>query len=184
MGANAMTLINRFARLFRADLHALLDRVEEPDILLRQAVREMEESLDEDERRRRVLERECERLAAREAEAKESLSSAVEEMDLCFAAGKEELARALIRRKLENERAGKAAAAQRQTLETELADLSARVEENRERLDIVRQRAELLGERAPEHSWETAGDRRERAVSDEEVEIAYLREKRNREGQP
>lgn len=36
-----MALINRATRLFRADLHAVLDRIEEPDILLRQAVREM-----------------------------------------------------------------------------------------------------------------------------------------------
>lgn len=179
-----MTLINRFARLFRADLHALLDRVEEPDILLRQAIREMEESLDEDERKRRALERECERMAARESEAKEGLPILTEEMELCFAAGKEELARASIRRKLEAERAGKAAAAQRQALESELADLRARIEENRERLELVRQRAEWLGESAPEACRHTATGPGERGVSDEEVEIAFLREKRNREGRP
>ena len=38
-----MALITRFSRLFRADLHAVLDRIEEPDVILRQAVREMEE---------------------------------------------------------------------------------------------------------------------------------------------
>ena len=34
-----MPLINRVSRLFRADLHAVLDRIEEPDVLLRQAAR-------------------------------------------------------------------------------------------------------------------------------------------------
>ena len=43
-----MALITRLSRLFQADLHAVLDRIEEPDTLLRQAMREMEEALDPD----------------------------------------------------------------------------------------------------------------------------------------
>ena len=38
-----MPIINRFMNLFTADIHAVLDRLEEPEILLRQAIREMEE---------------------------------------------------------------------------------------------------------------------------------------------
>src|SRR5687767_9840646 len=33
---NIMALIDRLARLFQADLHAVLDRIEEPEVLLRQ----------------------------------------------------------------------------------------------------------------------------------------------------
>ena len=40
-----MTLITRLSRLFRADFHAVLDRIEEPETLLRQAIREMEEEI-------------------------------------------------------------------------------------------------------------------------------------------
>ena len=46
-----MALITRVSRLFQADFHAVLDRIEEPDLLLRQAVREMEEELARDEQR-------------------------------------------------------------------------------------------------------------------------------------
>ena len=49
-----MALITRVGRLFRADLHAVLDRVEEPEVLLRQAIREMEEELAEDRQRLRL----------------------------------------------------------------------------------------------------------------------------------
>ena len=38
-----MALINRISRLFTADMHAVLDRLEEPDVLLKQALREMED---------------------------------------------------------------------------------------------------------------------------------------------
>jgi len=50
-----MLLISRISRLFRADLHAVLDRIEEPEALLRQAIREMEELLAQDEQRSRLL---------------------------------------------------------------------------------------------------------------------------------
>ena len=40
-----MALIKRLSRLFAADLHAVLDQIEEPEALLKQAVREMEEEL-------------------------------------------------------------------------------------------------------------------------------------------
>ena len=43
-----MALITRVSRLFQADLHAVLDRIEEPEVLLKQAVREMEEELARD----------------------------------------------------------------------------------------------------------------------------------------
>ena len=37
-----MALITRISRLFTADFHAVLDRIEEPDVLLKHAIREME----------------------------------------------------------------------------------------------------------------------------------------------
>ena len=40
-----MELINRIARLFKADFHAVLDQIEEPEALLRQAIRDMEDEL-------------------------------------------------------------------------------------------------------------------------------------------
>ena len=52
-----MALVNRISRLFSADFHAVLDRIEEPDLLLRQAIREMEEELAKSEQRIRCLER-------------------------------------------------------------------------------------------------------------------------------
>ena len=40
-----MALINRVSRLFRADFHAVLDQIEEPELLLKQAIRDMEDEL-------------------------------------------------------------------------------------------------------------------------------------------
>ncbi|RLA35148.1 MAG: hypothetical protein DRR11_01080, partial [Gammaproteobacteria bacterium] len=40
-----MALINRISRLFKADFHAVLDQIEEPEQLLKQAIRDMEDEL-------------------------------------------------------------------------------------------------------------------------------------------
>lgn len=175
-----MTLMTRIARLFRADLHAVLDRIEEPDALLRQAIREMEEDLVRDEQRLQSLRREQAQLAAREDESRRSLAALEEELDLCFAAGKDDLARALIKRQLETGRAAKSMAKKREALEAGQADLTSRIEENRTRLDQIRQKAEILAEGILDHPAEAHRSCSDTAIRDEDVEVAFLREKRKR----
>ncbi|MEH6358621.1 MAG: PspA/IM30 family protein, partial [Pseudomonadales bacterium] len=93
-----MALINRLSRLFQADFHAVLDRIEEPDIQLKQAVREMQLALDQDEQRLSLLQHEIEQLNKAGTAANEALQTFDEELDICLAAEKEDLARDLIRR--------------------------------------------------------------------------------------
>ncbi|HYN77535.1 MAG TPA: hypothetical protein VES73_07070, partial [Lamprocystis sp. (in: g-proteobacteria)] len=58
-----MALMTRLARLVRADLNAILDRLEAPELVLAQSVREMEQALDQERRTLTGLDRELERLA-------------------------------------------------------------------------------------------------------------------------
>jgi phage shock protein A len=174
-----MTLITRMSRLFRADLHAVLDHIEEPQALLRQAIREMEEELNNDARLALALKRQHEALAAHEAELQAALRALEEELDLCFSSGEEALARGLIKRKLVTERAIKAKGLQRKEVETELADVQARLAENRSRLDTIRQKAEAMAD-IPAHY---ASDWVRPDIADGEIDIAFLREKQKR-GQP
>ena len=99
-----MVLINRIARLFKADFHAVLDRIEEPAQLLKQAVRDMEEALADGERRLELAAQEQESLLAHKTELECRLPQLEQELDLCFASGEEDLARGLVRRKLESTR--------------------------------------------------------------------------------
>lgn len=175
-----MALITRVTRLFRADLHAVLDRIEEPDVLLKQAVREMEEALAGDEQRLRRLAQEREQLLVREADLTQSLGEIAEELDVCFASDKDDLARVLIKRKLEAERLSKLIARKREGLDVTLTGLGQRVGENRARLEAMRQKAELLAEeddtRRPDEGWSVP----DVSVRDEDVEVAFLREKQKR----
>jgi phage shock protein A len=175
-----MALITRISRLFRADFHAVLDRIEEPDILLRQAIREMEEELSRDQQRIKGLNHEQGQLMARKSELDQSMSKIEEELDVCFVAGKDDLARVLIKRKLEAQRTFKYLTSRNMELGTTLAGLTARLEDGRMRLDAMRQKAELLSDgdvsAYPENSLFTPAH----SIREEDVEVAFLREKQNR----
>ena len=175
-----MALINRVTRLFKADFHAVLDQIEEPELLLKQAVREMEDDLAETEQRIRVFTHEQEILASRKAEVDGKLVEIDEELDLCFASKKHDLAKNLTRKKLEAQRLSQRLASKLAAAGKRLAGQRASLDENRATLEGLRQKAELFAQREPQGQSEFDDIdwiARELNVSDDEVEVAFLREK-------
>lgn len=139
-----MALITRVARLFRADLHAVLDRLEEPETLLREALREMEDAQGRDEQHLKLLDQALAKAATRAADLRETLDTAAAQLAACIQAAQDDLARAVIRRRLEAEHAVKALERRRSDLGARRTELAARLEENRSRLEAMRQKVETL----------------------------------------
>jgi phage shock protein A len=168
-----MALINRVSRLFKADFNAVLDHIEEPEQLLRQAIRDMEDELAASEQHIALCTQEQEALGARRAEMLASAGEFGQQLDLCFESGKEELARGILLKRLD----GEIEANGRHLAEQEKLN-----DENRATLDGLRQKAELIVSRTP--AERDVGGREDIAriacelrVDDDEVEIAFLREK-------
>lgn len=174
-----MALINRFSRLFTADIHAVLDRIEEPDALLKQAVREMEEELARMQAQAKALHADLAHLNSQEQDAEQRLVELEEELDVCFDSGEEALARNLIKRKLETERHAKAIAAIRDAIAKSVAGLDAAVVENQRHLAGMHQKLELLVDELPRAESVHFGGATVTVDSDE-VEVAFLREKQRR----
>ena len=105
-----MALINRLSRLFRADFHAVLDQIEEPEALLKQAIRDMEDDLANTEQRIKLCAHDQDALSRRKDELENSIAETDAQLDLCFESEKDDLAKGLIRKKLEAERLLKQAA--------------------------------------------------------------------------
>ncbi len=178
-----MALINRISRLVKADFHAVLDQIEEPEQLLKQAIRDVEDDLADTEQRINLCAHDQDALAVRKSELEATLAEIDGQLDLCFASDKEDLAKNLIRKKLEAERLLKRLNAQFSSNEKYLEEQRQAFDENRATLESLRQKAELFAQRAPSHpdggsafddiAWMT----REMSVGDDEVEIAFLREK-------
>jgi phage shock protein A len=176
-----MTLMGRITRLFRADIHDLLDRIEEPSLVVRQAIREMEQELNLEEQSIRQLERDCERLTSRHLEIETSLQEIEDQLDVCFDSQMDDLARRVIRRRLEAQTLSRQMTRRRNQNEEALARRKARLQESHERLEELRRKADLLAEEGPDQ-----GPHEEpvicpgTAVRDEDVEVAFLKEKQIR----
>jgi phage shock protein A len=177
-----MTLLTRINRLFRADIHAVLDNLEEPSVLLRQAIREMEDVLGDEERRLRALRQARSRLAALEAEEKTDLPRLEDELELCLAAGKDELSRAVIRRQLEAARRRTQCMRQAESLDQGIIELETCVLDHRQRLGEMRLAASAAeaacAQGQPDPLGVLVAD--EDKVSDDAVELALLRAKARR----
>ena len=173
-----MALISRLTQLFQADFHAVLDRIEEPSALLRQAVRDMEDAQASDEQRAKHLRAEIAQMTNRLDELQTTLTRLDEELDVCFAADNNDLAKGVIRRQLEARKLGAILARKKATIEEEIGALDSRTTENRGRLENMRQKAEMLAETEPVGGpFDPAPDVTVRA---DEVDVAYLREKQKR----
>lgn len=179
-----MPLINRVSRLFKADFNAVLDNMEEPELLLRQAIREMEDEVASNEQQLKWYDHELSELNARRAELRDAIHRLDEELDLCFSAGKEDLARGLVKRKLEAQRFEQRIITRCETTEQRLEMLRAQINERGNTLESMRQKAALFAadgsgnpsDTGPGTDWIHHGGH----ISDEEVEIALLRETQRR----
>jgi phage shock protein A len=176
-----MALINRMSRLLTADIHALLDRIEEPEALLRQAIREMEEEIVRDERHLGQLEHECEALSARRSRIDASRAELDAQLDVCFDSANETLARKLVRRKLEAERLDAHLAERLAAVDKARAARSSLLRDRREQLDVMRQKCAALTECGePEHAFNDESSGGRFVVGEDEVEAAFLGERQRR----
>ncbi|HUV23101.1 MAG TPA: PspA/IM30 family protein [Gammaproteobacteria bacterium] len=173
-----MALVTRLSRLFQADFHAVLDRIEEPDLQLRQAVREMQFALDQDRQRQQLLQHEAEQLDKAVDSIADQLRSLDEELDICLAANKDDLARDLLRRKLAAEKRLQATRERGAAIDRQRQTLTRQVDEQTQQLTSMQQKLELLvkGEDASVATDFTSAA----VIRNEEIEIALLREKQKR----
>ena len=174
-----MALVTRLSRLFQADFHAVLDRIEEPDLQLRQAVREMQFALEQDQQRRQLLRHEAGRLDTAAADISHKLQALDEELDICLAAHKDDLARDLVRRKLGAEQQLQTTHERATAIEQQLKTLSQQIDEQTQQLTAMKQKLELLVN-AEDGSF-NVNPGSAQTIRNEEVEIALLREKQRRE---
>jgi phage shock protein A len=174
-----MPIVNRLTRLFRADAHAVLDRLEEPEVLLRQAVREMDDEVARSTQALKALELGHAQTRARSAEIESSLAGIAGELDLCFDADNPNLVRMLLRRRLEGERLVRHLGQRLARLAADIAQRRAALEEQRQRLEGMRQKAALFDVDAADKS-DSACTAPDIAVSEEDIDLALLREQQRR----
>ena len=179
-----MALITRISRLFRADFNAVLDRIEEPDVLLKQALREMKENIYSDSHQLKLFINEYSQIEGKIKELDKDVKQINQQLDICFESNETDLARSQIKRKIEIQRYDKHLKYKFSTMDKKITELTARINENKMRLTVMQQKLELfVNEEA-----QTIGDEcfsnshfnSRMIINEDEIEIALLREKQAR----
>lgn len=170
-----MTLLARISKLFQADMHAVLDKIEEPEMLLKQAIREMAAAIATQEQTLRLCAHERQQLNKQQAQLAESLADMEEKIALCFKSAKDDLARLLIKRKLETQQNQSGLAEKLTTLNEKISGLTQQLTEHQAQLGSMQQKADALLDKDPCDlgQWRL----QPHAVQDEDVEVEYLLEK-------
>lgn len=176
-----MALLTRFSRLLSADLHAVLDRLEDPLVLLQQAQREMTTALAAQRERLAALEQQLKGLDRERDNGTARLSDLAAELDLCLDSNNDTLARSVIKRRLLLQ-------ARQERLQSELAagreqhqQLTGAIERQQSDLETITAEAEHLARRerqlaAAPSSIATNAE----SITDEAIELALLAERRAR----
>lgn len=174
-----MSLSTRFSRLFRADMHGLLDSLEEPEAIVRQALRDMEDDVARREADLALVHRTIELHGQRLERLARDLAELDGKLDMCLGNGKDELARTVMRRKLEVERLQQAVTARKKSAEGDVQSASRELDDCRERLTSIRQKAEILVDR-PLGDSEVDDIGRHLTVTEDDIEIALLAARESR----
>ena len=172
-----MALITRLSRLFHADMNAVLDQIEEPELLLKQAIREMEETLFNNERQIKLLDLEQQKRVSKETEIKQSLTEIDRQLKLCFESNKDELARSFIKRKLETSQYLKSLTEKIVHSTQAINQLKAQLTEQQSQLNSMRQKADIFNLDSTLNNTDIHWNMHSPSVQDEDVDVAFLYEK-------
>ncbi len=183
-----MSLLKRIHRLCKADIHGFLDTIESPEIILRQAIREMEEELEKSARRSAGCEQAIKQLNMRIERWQESIADYSRKISASFDADNHDLAKSFIRKRIELEHRSEEGREKIKALLLELSTLEESRAAQEKEVQAIKERAEIICEerkreqeedRQLENALKGAGTRS--TISDEEVELAYLQELAQRE---
>lgn len=167
-----MKILNRIARLFKADMHGILDVLEQPEIILKQAVRDMQAEIDTATTIIATLTKQQEQ----HEYTKKNLNSYIDELQqqiqFCLADNKETLSKSVIRKKLQAELSRKQITEQLAIISTSLQQKMAETAERNEKLQAIRDKLALFTQ-AIELNEPSCAELNPH-ISENDVELAFL----------
>ena len=175
-----MTIMTRFIRLFKADVHGVMDQLEDKELLLKQYLREMETSLDQKEAHLNTLSTRIDRLDAHTRRQTDEINKIDQDVNLALSREKNDIARILIRRRLNIEAAVGDIKDQISAASKEKARLEETVREQQVQYETLKARAETWHQRSENEPFASAARSFPKDVSsiyirDEQIELELIR---------
>ena len=177
-----MGILTRIMRLCKADLHGVMDQLEDKDLLLKQYLREMESSLQEKENRLNQIAR-SEDGVRRELDLRaEEIEKLEKDLTLSLRKEKDDIAKLLIRKQRGQQAVCEQLRRHLRTLEEERQGLGRLLGEQRLQYDQLKVKAAAFSNRTQQHAFDEAqtlvqGAVGCAAVDEKEIELELLRRK-------
>lgn len=177
-----MAIFSRMFRLCKADLHGVMDQLEDKELLLKQYVREMEESLARKTSRQTQLANGCQKIRRDLVRRREEVDKVEKDLELALRKDKDEIARMLIRKRLILQKANEEIKRQLQVLEEERDRMAEQLATQRMQYDELKVKADAFCRMAARQSYQmdmpaTNGGDDWQAPSQEEIELELLQRK-------
>lgn len=170
-----MSLAHRLSRLMRADAHAVIDLMEDPASTLKQALRDMRQELERARAEMTTMRAQQESAQRAIGRLECRIQQCNSELDVCFENDEERLARVQLRRRLEAESALAQWEGRGRDITARIAQQEQWIREREERVQDIAQQAELVQPRSSDSDVPETP-----AVTDDDVELAFLKEKQRR----
>jgi phage shock protein A len=177
-----MGIMTRMLRLCKADVHGVMDQLEDRGLLLRQYLREMEASLENKERQIHDMTRNAEQLQRQALRHGEEMEKLETDLNLALEKEKDDIARMLIRRRRALETACRCIKDRHEAITREKTALSATLADQRLQYETLEAKAQACCRQDDQRPWvEKNGFDTEQwgpiEPREEEVELELLQRK-------
>ena len=172
-----MNILTRISRLFKADIHGILDNLEQPEIILQQSVRDMQNEIDKAELIIPELDKQQDKLQQKHQCLEAKIKELQEQLQFCFSENNEALGKSVIRKKLQAEVSLKELSRQlANTIEEKKLKIS-ETDERKEKLQAIRDKLALFTE-TTEFKESSLATELNNSITQDDIELAFLYEKK------
>lgn len=175
-----MGMMTRITRLWKADMHGVMDQLEDKALMLKQCLREMEQSLQEKRRRLNRLSRTCDQMRSEITVREKEHHELENDLSLAVKKNKDDIARLLIRKRLVIKAEAERLSGQLKQMEEEQNRLAERVQRQQRQYEEIKVKCAAYCRQVEQHAggdtdevWVEAGI--SGYPSDEEIELELLR---------
>ena len=177
-----MPILTRIIRLFKADIHGVMDRIEDQGLLLKQHLREMEESLDQKEATLKKIGFSRDQARQEYEKGKKEAEHLEQNLKVAIKKDRDDIARLLIRKLKSLSRIQSERGSHIDLLNQEFEQFKERVDQQRLQYEQLRQTAIEYFHRAEKQQWEEPWSGvqpgfSQNELSEEEVELELLQRK-------
>ncbi|MDA8140342.1 MAG: hypothetical protein M0036_16970 [Desulfobacteraceae bacterium] len=175
-----MAIMSRMLRLWKADMHGVMDQLEDKALLLKQYLREMETSLQQKQAHLAQLRRGREQLQKSQLLRVQERQKVEQDIQLAVRKEKDDIAKMLIRKRLALQAAQERATIELQRLEEDEQRLSHLFNEQQGQYERLKIKAAAYCHQAEQHAMAGADSVWNESVgmgvaTDEEVELELMR---------